>query len=185
MNLCRQLIDAAAEAGAHAVKFQSWTDTSLIAEEEYERNTEYSDKKKHFGSLREMVTAYQLTTDQHREAHAHCQARGIAFCSTPFSVEEVDLLEELDVPFFKIASMDVVHLPLLKYVARKQRPVVISTGMATLAKSSKPVETVRARGQRTDRPAALCFDLSPGIRHDSFAEYGDAAGSIRCARGIQ
>ncbi|MGA7646698.1 MAG: N-acetylneuraminate synthase family protein [Terriglobales bacterium] len=100
MNLCRQLIDAAAEAGAHAVKFQSWTDTSLIAEEEYQRNTEYSDKKKHFGSLREMVTAYQLTTDQHREAHAHCQARGIAFCSTPFSVPEVDLLEELVVPFF-------------------------------------------------------------------------------------
>jgi N,N'-diacetyllegionaminate synthase len=146
MDLCRQLIDAAAAAGAHAVKFQSWTDTSLIAEEEYARNTEYSDRKKHFGSLREMVTAYQLTADQHLEAHAQCQARGIAFCSTPFSVEEVDLLEKLDVPFFKIASMDVVHLPLLRYVARKQRPVVISTGMATLAEIEQAVETVRAEG---------------------------------------
>jgi len=146
MNLCRRLIDAAAEAGAHAVKFQSWTDKSLIAEEEYARNTEYSDKKKHFGSLREMVTAYQLTSEQHREAHAHCQAAGIAFCSTPFSIEEVDLLEELDVPFFKIASMDVVHLPLLKYVARKQRPVVISTGMATLGEIEEAVEVVRAEG---------------------------------------
>jgi N-acetylneuraminate synthase len=146
MNLCRRLIDAAAEAGANAVKFQSWTDKSLIAEEEYARNTEYSDKKKHFGSLREMVTAYQLTSEQHREAHAHCQAAGIAFCSTPFSIEEVDLLEELDVPFFKIASMDVVHLPLLKYVARKQRPVVISTGMATLGEIEEAVEVVRAEG---------------------------------------
>ena len=146
MNLCRRLIDAAAAAGAHAVKFQSWTDTSLIAEEEYARNTEYSDKKKHFGSLREMVTAYQLTADQHLEAHAHCRDRGIAFCSTPFSVEEVNLLEKLDVPFFKIASMDVVHLPLLKYVARKQRPVVISTGMATLAEIEQAVEAVRAEG---------------------------------------
>jgi N-acetylneuraminate synthase len=146
MNLCRRLIDAAAAAGAHAVKFQSWTDTSLIAEEEYARNTEYSDKKKHFGSLREMVTAYQLTTDQHLEAHAHCRARGIAFCSSTFSMEEVDLLEKLAVPFFKIASMDVVHLPLLKYVARKQRPVVISTGMATLAEIEQAVETVRAEG---------------------------------------
>src|ERR1700679_2086043 len=132
MNLCHQLIDAAAEAGADAVKFQSWTDKSLIAEEEYARNTEYSDKKKHFGSLREMVTAYQLTASQHDEAHAHCQDRGISFCSTPFSIEEVDLLDRLDVPFFKIASMDIVHLSLLKYVARKQRPVIISTGMATL-----------------------------------------------------
>src|SRR5271165_3387673 len=72
MDLCRRLIDSAAESGAQAVKFQSWTDKSLIAEEEYTRNTSYSDKKKHFGSLREMVTAYQLTSDQHREAHAHC-----------------------------------------------------------------------------------------------------------------
>jgi len=146
MNLCRRMINAAAAAGAQAVKFQSWTDTSLIAEEEYAHNTEYSDKKKHFGSLREMVMAYQLTAEQHREAHAHCQARGVAFCSTPFSAEEVDLLEQLGVPFFKIASMDVVHLPLLKYVARKQRPVVISTGMATLAEIEQAVETVRAEG---------------------------------------
>jgi N,N'-diacetyllegionaminate synthase len=146
MNLCRQLIDAAAAAGAHAVKFQSWTDTSLIAEEEYARNTEYSDKKKHFGSLREMVASYQLTADQHMEAHAHCRARGIAFCSTPFSMEEVDLLEKLGVPFFKVASMDVVNLPLLRYVARKQRAVVISTGMATLAEIEQAVETVRAEG---------------------------------------
>src|SRR5580692_8769358 len=98
MDLCRQLIDAAAAAGAHAVKFQSWTDASLIAEEEYARNTNYSDKKKHFGSLREMVTAYQLTADQHVEAAAYCRSRGIAFCSTPFSIDEADLLEKLDVP---------------------------------------------------------------------------------------
>ena len=146
MNLCRQLIDAAALAGAHAVKFQSWTDTSLIAEEEYAHNTDYSDKKKHFGSLREMVSAYQLTANQHLEAHAYCCDRGIAFCSTPFSIEEVDLLESLSVPFFKIASMDIVHLPLLKYVARKQRPILISTGMATLGEIEQAVATVRAEG---------------------------------------
>ena len=146
MDLCRTLIDAAADAGANAVKFQSWTDKSLIAEEEYERNTEYSDKKKHFGSLREMVTAYQLTTDQHAQAHARCLEQGIAFCSTPFSPEEVDLLDALNVPFFKIASMDVVHLPLLRYVARKKRPVVISTGMATLGEVEQAVDAIRSEG---------------------------------------
>jgi N,N'-diacetyllegionaminate synthase len=146
MNLCRQLIDEAALAGADAVKFQSWTDKSLIAEEEYANNPEYSDKKKHFGSLREMVSTYQLTATQHQEAHAHCRDRGIAFCSTPFSIEEVDLLDGLDVPFFKIASMDIVHLALLKYAARKQRPIVISTGMATMAEIERAVETVRAEG---------------------------------------
>ncbi len=160
MDLCFQLIDAAADAGAHAVKFQSWTDKSLIAEEEYERNTEYSDKKKHFGSLRDMVTAYQLTADQHKQAHARCIEKGIAFCSTPFSSEEVDLLESLDVPFFKIASMDVVHLPLLRYVARKRRPVMISTGMCTLGEVEQAVETVRAEGN--DQIVLLhCISIYP------------------------
>lgn len=160
MNLCRRLIDAAAEAGAHAVKFQSWTETSLIAKEEYDRNTEYADKKKHFGSLRDMVKTYQLTTDQHLEAHAYCQERGIAFCSTPFSREEADLLEKLDVPFFKIASMDIVHLPFLKYVARKQRPMVISTGMATLAEIEQAVDAVRVEGN--ERIVLLhCISIYP------------------------
>jgi N,N'-diacetyllegionaminate synthase len=140
MELCRQLIDAAAEAGAHAVKFQSWSETSLIAEEEYARMTDYSDKKKHFGTLREMVRAYQLTPEQHREAKQYCDSKGVVFCSTAFSVEEVDLLVELDVPFLKVASMDVVHLPLLRYIARQHRPVVISTGMATLAEIERAVE---------------------------------------------
>jgi N,N'-diacetyllegionaminate synthase len=160
MALCRRLIDAAADAGAHAVKFQSWNETSLIAQEEYARNTEYSDKKRHFGSLREMVKAYQLTPEQHREAHGYCRARGIAFCSSPFSQEEVDLLEGLDVPFFKIASMDIVHLPLLRYAARKQRPILISTGMATLAEIEQAVETVRREGN--ERIALLhCVSIYP------------------------
>ena len=146
MDLCRRLIDAAAAAGAHAVKFQSWTESSLIAKEEYQRNTEYSDKKKHFGSLQDMVKAYQFTAEQHREANAYCKARGITFASSVFSTGEVDLLEELDVPFFKIASMDVVNLPLLEYVARKQRPTIISTGMASLAEIERALETVRRVG---------------------------------------
>jgi N,N'-diacetyllegionaminate synthase len=146
MNLCQKLIDAAADAGAHAAKFQSWTDKSLIAKEEYDRNATYTDKKKHFGSLQDMVTAYQLTSQQHEEANDHCKRRGLTFCSTPFSRSEADLLEKLGVPFFKIASMDIVNLPLLAYVAGKGKPVIISTGMATMAEVETAVETVRKEG---------------------------------------
>jgi N,N'-diacetyllegionaminate synthase len=148
MDLCRRLIDAAADAGAHAVKFQSWSESSLIAREEYDRNPEYSDKKKHFGSLQEMVRAYQFTPDQHLEARAHCAERGIAFCSSAFSPAEVDLLDRLDVPFIKIASMDLVNPPLLAHAARTGRPVMISTGMATLGEIEQAVETVRAQGNQ-------------------------------------
>ena len=160
MGLCHQLIDSAADAGAQAVKFQSWTESSLIADEEYERNVEYSDRKRHFGSLREMVKAYQFTTEQHYEAEAHCRKRGIAFCSTPFSTDEVDLLDKLNVPFFKIASMDIGHLQLLRYVARKQRPVVISTGMALLGEIERAVAITRAEGN--DQIALLhCVSVYP------------------------
>ena len=162
MDLCRRLIDAAAEAGAHAVKFQSWSESSLIASEEYDRNPEYSDKKKHFGSLREMVRAYQFTPDQHREALAHCRDRGIAFCSSAFSPEEVDLLDELDVPFIKIASMDITNLPLLTLRRQEAAPG------AHLRRDGHPRgdragggDRPRA-GKRADRPAPLHLDLSSG-----------------------
>ena len=146
MDLCRQLIDAAADAGAQAVKFQSWSESSLIAREEYDRNLDYDDKKKHFGSLREMVRAYQFTPEQHVVAQAHCRERGIAFCSSAFSEEEADLLDSLDVPFYKIASMDLVNLPLLKYVATKKRPVVLASGMATLGEIERAIQTLRGAG---------------------------------------
>jgi N,N'-diacetyllegionaminate synthase len=160
MDLCRTLIDAAADAGAHAVKFQSWSESSLIAAEEYDRNPEYSDKKKHFGSLREMVRAYQLTPDQHVLAKRYCEERGVQFCSSVFSVEEADLLESLDVPFFKFASMDIVNLPLLAYVAAKRRPVIIATGMATLGEIERAI--LAARGEGNEDIALLhCVSIYP------------------------
>lgn len=146
MDLCRKIIDAAVEAGADAVKFQSWTEDSLVSEEEYHRNTEYSDKKKHFGTLREMVRAYQFTPEQHHDIQQYCRQKDITFCSSVFSKREADLLEEMDVPFYKIASMDVNNLPLLTYVAAKHRPIILSTGMATLGEVEQAVRTIEEAG---------------------------------------
>ncbi len=146
MELCRQLIDAAAECGADAVKFQSWTSRSLISRGEYERNTRYSDRKKHFGSLEEMVKQYELTPEMHVDIQSYCLLKGITFCSTPFSFEEADMLEELDVPFFKIASMDINYLTFLRHVARKMRPIVLSTGMADIDEIRRATDTIRNEG---------------------------------------
>ena len=146
MDLCRKIIDAAVDADADAVKFQSWSETSLISEEEYERNTEYSDTKKHFGTLREMVKEYEFTPEQHREIQAYCKEQGVVFCSSVFSEGEADLLEDLDVPFYKIASMDINNLPLLRYVARKARPMIVSTGMATLGEIEQAVRVIQDEG---------------------------------------
>jgi len=146
MRLCRRIIDAAREAGANAVKFQSWSRTSLISRAEYERNTSYSDKKKHFGSLREMVEKYEFTPSQHREIAAYCRETGITFMSTPFSEQEADLLVELKVPALKIASMDVNNPRLLSHAARSGLPVILSTGMSTLEEVREAVDVLHSNG---------------------------------------
>jgi N-acetylneuraminate synthase len=160
MKLCKKLIDSAKKCGADAVKFQSWSKTSLISQAEYTRNTSYADKKKHFGSLEEMVEKYQLSPEQHYEVKKYCDKKGITFLSSGFSKVEIDLLDDLKVPTFKIASMDVNHLPLLKYIAGKNKPVILSTGMATLGEIETAVYTLKKGGSG---PVALlhCISIYP------------------------
>jgi len=146
VELARRLIDAAKDCGADAVKFQSWSKRSLISRAEYQRHPDYGDKKRHFGSLEEMVERYQFTPDQHREVVAYCRDRGITFLSSCFAPEEVDLLESLDVPAHKTASMDINHLPLLEYVAGTGKPVIVSTGMASMAEVARAVDVLRSHG---------------------------------------
>ncbi|XDD51523.1 N-acetylneuraminate synthase family protein [Leptospira sp. WS92.C1] len=149
IELAKKMIDSAIESGADAVKFQSWTPESLISKEEYDKNQTYNDsKKKHFGSLKDMVEAYYLTKEQHYELAEYCKSRKVDFLSTPFSKEEVDLLENLNVPFFKIASMDLNNLELLKHVAVLGKPIVLSTGMATISEIEKAIETIESKGNR-------------------------------------
>ena len=146
MSLARKLIDAAADAGADAVKFQSWSKHSLISRAEYDRNTSYADTYRHFGSLEEMVEKYQLTPAQHVEIATYCAEKGVLFLSTPFSMDEVDLLIDVGAPLFKIASMDVNNLPLLEYVGSKGKPVLLSTGMSTLGEIETAIATLRGAG---------------------------------------
>ncbi len=149
IELAKRIIDSAKKCGADAVKFQSWTPESLISKEEYDRNQSYDDGdggKKHFGSLKEMVEKYYLTTEQHFELNDYCRKIGIDFCSSPFSKDEADLLNQLDVPFFKIASMDINNLELIKHVAQFQKPILLSTGMATLAEIDVAVKTIESVG---------------------------------------
>lgn len=148
LELCRRLVDAARDAGADAVKFQSWSKDSLISRGEYERNARHTNA---YGNgsgptLAESVERYQLGAAQHQEIAAYCQAQGITFFSSCFSAGEVDLLESLGVPAYKIASMDVNHLPLLTYVGRTGKPVILSTGMATLGEIERALDTLREAG---------------------------------------
>jgi len=142
-----EFIDIASKIGCDAVKFQSWNKKSLISSTGYKQNTVFNDsKKKHFGSLEEMVDKYYLRKEQHFELKNYCTSKDIDFCSTPFSKEEVDLVNELDVEFFKIASMDINNYPLLKHVAQFDRPILLSTGMSNLGEIEKAVTSIEKEG---------------------------------------
>lgn len=147
MGLARKMIKSAKDCGADAAKFQSWNKSSLVSREEYGRNQSYDDcKKKHFGSLDEMVERYYLRTEQHYELKEYCDEIGIDFCSTPFSEEEVDLLVDIGVPFIKVASCDVTHIPLLEYMARTGLPIILSTGMSELSEIDAAVRAMEDAG---------------------------------------
>lgn len=148
MTLCRELVDAAKKSGADAVKFQSWSESSLVSEAELARNVRYGDTHRHFGSLQEMIRAYQLTPDQHAEVAEYCTGIGIPFMSSAFSPAEVQLLASLDVPAIKIASMDVNHPLLISAAAASGKPVILSTGMATLAEVAAAVDCLREAGAK-------------------------------------
>lgn len=166
MSLAKNMIKAAKESGADCVKFQSWQPSSIASNTEYENNTNYTDsKKKHFGSLREMVEKYYLTYEQHYELKSYCDEISIDFASSPFTNEEVDLLVDLDVPFIKIASMDIVYEPLLKKAAKSRKPVIISTGMATVGEIDRAINILKNEG--CDQIALLhCISIYPPKNED-------------------
>ena len=137
MDLCLRLVDAAVDCQVDVVKFQSWTDRSLLSRKDKE-NSDF---------LKE-VRKYQLTPEQHLEIQAYCKSKGMTFFSTPFSMEEADMLEKMDVPFFKVASMDINHLPFLRHIARKGRPMIVSTGMATLDEIHRAMGVIRGEGNK-------------------------------------
>ena len=166
MKLAKEIIDAAKICGCDAVKFQSFNDRSLISRTEFEANTKYYDSpKKHFGSLEEMVKKYYLREEQHYELKEYCKKKEILFSSSPFSMEEVDLLMNLDVPYLKVASMDINNYPLLRYVASKGKPLIISTGMATLAEIDNAVHIIEKEGN-TNIVLLHCISIYPPAFED-------------------
>jgi N-acetylneuraminate synthase len=135
MALCRKIIDAAVQCRVDAVKFQSWTSSSLISRTGYSGPLKEEDVKK-----------YELTPAQHKEMAAYCKEKDITFCSSSFAPGEVDMLDELGAPFHKIASMDLNNLPFLRYVAKKGKPIVLSTGMGTMSEIARAIETIHEAG---------------------------------------
>jgi len=141
-EMARRLIEVAVEAGADAVKFQSFRAEQLASatapKAAYQNETTDAGE-----SQLEMLRALELSVEQHDLAAAHCHENGIQFLSTPFDEARADLLvNRFDVPVLKVPSGEITNGPLLLHVARTQKPVILSTGMSTLGEVEKALQVL-------------------------------------------
>jgi N-acetylneuraminate synthase/N,N'-diacetyllegionaminate synthase len=151
IELAHRLVDVAADSGADAVKFQLFNPELLVSpaapKAEYQiANTGSSE------SQIEMLQALTLPLDAYRDLQAHAAERGILFLSTAFDETSADFLETLCLDAFKLPSGEVTNHPFLAHLARKGRPLLLSTGMSTLAEVARALEVIRRHG---NPPVAL------------------------------
>ena len=145
LGLAKQLIDAAAKAGADLVKFQTFNANRQVtrAAKKADYQTQTTDSKE---SQHEMLRRLELTEDMHRELITHCVASNIGFFSTGFDIESIDLLLSLGQDNFKIPSGEITNLPYLRYIGKLGKSVILSTGMATLGDIEAAIDVLEQAG---------------------------------------
>ena len=143
LGVARQLIDVAAEAGADAVKFQTYTGKDL-----YSSRTPQFEYLADERSPQELLDAVALPREWQPELAEHATSRDIHFFSSPFDSAAVDGLRELGVPAMKIASFELVDLPLIRHAAAAGVPMIVSTGMAVLGEIEDALSAVADAGNR-------------------------------------
>lgn len=142
-----EIVDKAAEAGVDALKIQTYTaDTITIDKSDGEFFIADKNSLWKGESLYNLYKKAYTPWEWHKAIFDRCKEKGIIGFSTPFDFTAVDFLESLDVPFYKIASFENIDLPLIKKVAQTGKPIIASTGMASLAELSELVETVKNNG---------------------------------------
>ena len=145
LELARELVDIAVNAGCDAVKFQTFKSEKVCSpfasKAEYQLETTGAEE-----SQLEMVRKLELPFNAFSELHHYCRERNIIFLSTPFDYESAEFLAGLPVPAFKIPSGELTNLLFIEEVARKGRPLIVSTGMATMEEVAIAVQVIRAAG---------------------------------------
>lgn len=139
VQLARKLIDVACESGADAVKFQTYRTENLVAvgaeKADYQKETTKGTKSQY-----EMLKSYELDFSDFRELSDYSKKKGIIFLSTPFDIESAGFLIHLDIPAFKISSGEITNYLLLKKIAGASKPVILSTGMASICEIEKALD---------------------------------------------
>ena len=145
LELALRMVDAAADAGADAVKFQTFQTGKLVTPDAPKATYQEAGTGRD-GSQGEMLRSLELSEEAHRRLSERCRERGIMFLSTPFDNLSAEMLNRLGVPAFKVASGELTNHELLRHLASFGKPLIISTGMADVAEVAAAVEAVQEAG---------------------------------------
>jgi pseudaminic acid synthase len=145
LETAKKLIGVAKECGCDAVKFQSFTAEGIYSVYT-PRISEMNGRSKPSESPYELIKRIEMPIPWHAVLKEYCDRIGIIFCSTPFDETMIDVLESVHVPFYKVASYEITHYPLLAKIANTGKPVILSTGNTDLADIELAVETLQQNG---------------------------------------
>ena len=145
LEIALQLVDAAKASGADAVKFQTFR-ADLLATRSAHKAAYQERTVPGSESQFQMLQRLQLDAAAHARIIEHCHRAGIEFLSSPFDTKSADLLEKMDVRLYKIPSGEITNLPFLEHLARKGKPLILSTGMSTLGEVEEAIQAIRRAG---------------------------------------
>ena len=152
--MAKKMIDMAAEADADLVKFQTFKAEALVTQSaskaKYQKESTGTDE-----SQFEMIKKLELDQAAHEELILHCQQKEIRFLSSAFDHDSIDLIAELNIPFYKIPSGEITNLPYLRHIGRMCKPIIMSTGMATLVEVHAALNILMKAGVEKDKITVL------------------------------
>jgi len=154
IELAKQLINVAVNAGADAVKFQTFKAEKLVS-----KSAKKADYQKETTSMKEsqyeMIKKLELDIQSHQILFDYCKFKGIIFLSTPFDLESIDLLTNLGINIFKISSGEITNLPYLEKISKLNKEIILSTGMSNLGDIEKALEILTLNGTAKNKIVIL------------------------------
>lgn len=148
LDKAKRLIDAAKESGADCAKFQTFSTPRIVSEGGFSRMHLKGVHGSWGRTVSEVFKDAEFPIAWHKEIADYCRTIGIDFSTSPYFKEAVDLCVDLDVPFIKIGSGDITWLEMLDYIARKEKPIMLATGDATMSEIDEAVRTIEAAGNK-------------------------------------